>query len=123
MKSFDRTSSVHKEDNLPSRTEFLSIEECQKLVSPLRDDLELLDYEIRSAFTRIMSEVDRSGSDNVLFLKASTTVLLSIAAGLLERVAEQTNHPFDVDSFVGGAQSAAQWAKMRKLKYFLGGES
>jgi hypothetical protein len=122
MKGSDRASSVERQDKMANRTEFLSIEECQKLVSPMRDDLELLDYEIRSAFTRIMSEVDRSGTDNVLFLKASTTVLLSIAAGLLERVAEQTNRPLDVDSFVGGAESAAQWAKMRKLKYFLGGE-
>jgi len=101
----------------------LSIEECQRIDSPIREELELLDYEIRSSFTRILSEVDRSGADNILFLKASTTVLLSIAAGLLERAAEANDAQFDIGSFVSGAEMAAEWAKMRKLRYFLGGEA
>jgi hypothetical protein len=104
-------------------TKLLTIEECQSIGSPLREELELLDYEIRSAFARILSDVDRSGPDNILFLKASTTVLLSIAAGLMERAAEQNNAPFDVKSFVVGAEMAVEWAKMRKLRYFLGGEA
>ena len=101
----------------------LTIEECQRINTPLREELELFDYEIRSAFTRILSDVDRSGADNILFLKASTTVLLSIAAGLLERAAEENDTHFDVGSFVLGAEKAAEWAKTRKLRYFLGGEA
>ncbi len=103
-------------------TEFLSIEDCQRLDGDIRDNLELLDYEIRCAFTRILADVDRSGVDNVVFLRASTTVLLSIAAGLLERAAEKTCKPADATSFVSGAASAAAWAKLRKLRYFVGGE-
>lgn len=101
----------------------LKIEECLRLEAPLRDDLELVDYEIRSLVTRILSEVDKSDVDSALFLKASATVLLSIAAGLLARAADQANATFDVDAFVLGAGDAAEWAKTRKLRYFLGGEA
>ena len=105
------------------RAQMLTIEECQQVNSPLREELELLDYEIRSAFTRILNDVDRSGAGNILFLKASTTVLLSIAAGLLERAAQENDTQFDLGAFVLGAEKAAEWAKMRKLRYFLGGEA
>ncbi|MBI1867091.1 MAG: hypothetical protein HYS06_02135 [Methylocystis sp.] len=99
-----------------------TIEECQRFDAPLRDDLELLDYEIRRRFNRILAGVDQSGQDSVLFLKASTTVLLSIAAGVMESTAERTRQPFDVASFKAVAENAAKWAKNRKVKYFVAGE-
>ncbi len=99
-----------------------TIEECQRFDAPLREDLELLDYEIRRRVDRMLAGVDQSGKDSVLFRKASTTVLLSIAAGLMESAAERTREPFDVASFKAVAENAAQWAKNRKLKYFVSGE-
>lgn len=99
-----------------------TIEQCRCFDAPLREDLELLDYEVRRGFNQILAGVDRSGRDSVLFLKASTTVLLSIAAGLMESTAERTREPFDVASFKAIAENAAQWAKSRKLKYFVSGE-
>lgn len=104
-------------------TEFLTIEQCQRLDGHIRADLELLDYEIRGAFTRILTEVDRSVQDDGLFLRASATVLLSISAGLLEMSAEKTTRPVNAASFVTGAAEAAAWAKLRKLRYFVGGEA
>ncbi len=101
----------------------LTIEECQTIGSPLREELELLDYEIRSALTRILTDVEISGADSVLFLKASMTVLLSIAAGMLARAAEERNAPLDINSFAAGAEKAAEWARMRRLRYFVGGEA
>ncbi len=56
-------------------------------------------------------------------MKASTTVLLSIAAGLLARAAEDQRAPFDAGSFAAGAGSAAKWAAQRRLRYFVGGEA
>ena len=101
----------------------LSIEECQTIASPLREELELLDYELRSALTRVLSDVEASGADSVLFLKASMTVLLSIAAGMLARAAEERDAPIDVGSFKVGAERAVEWARMRKLRYFVSGEA
>lgn len=101
----------------------LTAEQCQRLEGPIRDQLELLDYEVRSAFARIFADGDRSRLENVMFLKASTTVLLSISANLFERASETTNEPFDVDSFLAGAKSAAQWAALRKLRNCVAGEA
>jgi hypothetical protein len=101
----------------------MTIEECQKLETPLRDDLELLDYEIRSLVARIRKEAGEAGADDVTFIKASSTVLLSIAAGLLARAAEDGRADFDASSFAASAGSAARWAEERRLRYGLGGEA
>ncbi len=101
----------------------LTIEECQAIGSPLREELEVLDYEVRAALIRVLSDVEASGADGVLFLKASMTVLLSIAAGMLARASEERNVAVDIGSFTAGAQAAAEWARMRKLRYFVSGEA
>lgn len=101
----------------------LTTEQCQRLEGPLRDQLELLDYEVRSVFARIFADEDRSRLENVVFLKASTTVLLSISANLFARASETTNEPFDIDSFLAGAKNAAQWAALRKLRNCVAGEA
>lgn len=101
----------------------MSIEECQKLDKPLRQDLEVLDYEVRSLVARIRVEAREAGADDATFVKASTTVLLSIAAGLLARAAEDQRAAFDANSFAAGANSAAKWAAERRLRYFVGGEA
>lgn len=101
----------------------MSIEECQRLDAPLRGDLELLDYEIRSLVARIRREAKEAGAEDATFLKASTTVLLTIAAGLMARAAEDGRAPFDCRSFVATADSAAKWAGERRLRYFTGGEA
>ncbi len=108
-------------ENMPMK--LLTIEECQALAPPLRDELELFDYEVRSALTRILADVEASEADSVLFLRASMTVLLSIAAGMLARAAEEKNAPLDVGSFALGAQKAVEWARTRRLRYFVGGEA
>ena len=106
-----------------TRVAVMSIEECQRLDAPLRHDLEVLDYEIRSLVARIRKEAGEAGADDTVFVKAATTVLLSIAAGLLARAAEDKRAPFDASSFVATAGSAAKWAEERQLRYYLGGEA
>ncbi|WP_144259746.1 hypothetical protein [Methylocystis sp. ATCC 49242] len=101
----------------------MSIEECQRLEQPLRRDLEVLDYEVRSLIARMRAEAKDAGADEMLFVKASTTVLLSIAAGLVARAAEDKRAPFDATSFVASADSAAQWAQTRRMRYFVAGEA
>lgn len=101
----------------------MSIEDCQRLEPPLRRDLEVLDYEIRRVVARTRADAGRAGSDDSLFVKASSTVLLSIAAELMARAAEEGRLRFDAAAFAAGADSAAQRARGRRLQYFLAGEA
>lgn len=101
----------------------MTIEECQGLETPLRQDLEILDYEIRQLVLRIRKDARESGADDAVFLSASSTVLVSIAATLLSRAADDRRAVFDGAAFAAGAGSAARWARERRLKVLLGGEA
>lgn len=101
----------------------MPIEECQRLDAPLRRDLEVLEYEVRRLVARMRNEARDAGVDDILFVKASATVLLSIAAGLLTRVAEERRAAFDPNAFAASADKAARWAGERRLRYGLGGEA
>lgn len=101
----------------------MSIEECQSLETPLRHELEVLDYEIRGLLVRSRSEARNIGADDALFVKAATTVLVAIAAGLFARAAEDQRANFDARSFAECADDAARWAQQRRLRYCLGGEA
>jgi hypothetical protein len=99
-----------------------TIAECQRLRNPLRDQLELLDYDIRTAVTRGLSDVAPNGEDDVLFMNASVTVLLSIAARIYQRSLESEAGATE-ESFMMSAQDAIEWAKTRYLRYNVAGES
>lgn len=101
----------------------MTIEECQRLDTPLRQDLEVLDYEIRGLVARIRKEAGDAGADDTIFIKASSTVLLSIAASLMARAAQDRRTAFDAGDFAASAGAAAKWAQERRLRYFLGGEA
>lgn len=124
MTRFGRSSPPDEDAaaDLSSNSRIPSLEECQRLDESLREDLEVLDYEVRCVVNQILAGVDQSRRDGVLFLKASSTVLLSVAAGLMEAAAERTREPADVESFKAIAEDAAEWAKTRKLRYFSSGE-
>lgn len=100
----------------PCEISAMSIEECRRLDAPLRDDLETLDHEVRSLVARIRREARDAGTDDAVFLKASTTVLLSIAAGLFACAAEERNTLFDARAFVIGADRVAKWAFRRRVR-------
>jgi hypothetical protein len=101
----------------------LTIDECKKVASPLREGLEMFDYDVRSIVAGLLGDAERAEIDNVVFAKAMSTVLLSIAAGLLAGVGEDEGLVFEADAFVKSAQDAAHWAKMRKIRYYSGGEA
>jgi hypothetical protein len=121
-----KTSELSSPPNSNGYSEMVGIpsfDECRCLNDPVRADLELLDYEIRRVSAQLLAEVDRSEKDSVLFLRASATVILSIAAGLMESASERTGQPFDVESFKVVAEDAANWAKTRRMRYFPSGEA
>ncbi|HEY8163044.1 MAG: hypothetical protein ACR650_03760 [Methylocystis sp.] len=99
-----------------------TIEECQQLRDPLRGQLELLDYDVRNAIARGLSDIEANGKDDVLFMNASVTVLLSIAARIFHKATEPEDAQASVQSFVHGAQDAIDWAKTRRLRYNVAGE-
>lgn len=98
-----------------------TIAECQRLHDPLRNQLELLDYDIRTAVNRGLSDLEPNGVDDVQFINASVTVLLSIAAKIYQRSSEQGPQAAEA-SFILGAQDAIEWAKSRHLRYSVAGE-
>lgn len=120
----DPTSS-HREDARsaqPARAAPLSIEDCRRCEPALRGRLEALDDDVRGAINRLLAEFDGEGEDRGAFLKAATTVLLSIAAGLMESAAERGGMAADVESFRDAAEDAAQWAKSHRLRELLDGD-
>jgi hypothetical protein len=122
---FDPTSS-HREDAAvaqPARAAPFSIADCRSCEPALRGRLEALDDEVRSAVNQLLAEIAREGEDASAFLKAATTVLLSIAAGLMETAAERGGAAIDVESFRDAAEGAAQWAKSHRLRDLLDGEN
>lgn len=107
----------------PADIGVMSVEECQRLGPPLRRDLEVLDYEIRRLVARARADARLSCEDEALFVKASTTVMLSIAAELMARAAEDGRLRFDAGAFSDCAGSAAKWARARRLRYLVAVEA
>jgi hypothetical protein len=122
----DPTSS-HREDAGPTQPARaaapLSIEDCRRCEPTLRGRLEALDDEVRGSINLLLAEIDAEGDERGAFLKAATTVLLSIAAGLMESAAERSGVAADVESFRDAAEDAAQWAKSHRLNEILDSES
>jgi hypothetical protein len=99
-----------------------SIDECRSCEPALRQELETLDYQLRSAVNQILAGVEGDGRDGAAFLRGATTVLLSVAAGLIETASERLRAPTDIGAFKDVAEDAAQWAKDHKLRELLDGD-
>lgn len=95
----------------------MTFEQCLRLEGALKDELELMDYQIRSTLRQAIGRTDRHSRDETLFLQASTIVLLSIAASIHERSSTNANARFDMRWFVAGARNAASWVVSRKLRF------
>jgi hypothetical protein len=91
-----------------------TINECRRMDSTMRRNLERVDDDVRCVHGRIAAEVERLGNDSGLFLRASTTVILSIAASLTEVVSERTGEPVTSQSFADSALDAAEYARTRE---------
>jgi hypothetical protein len=114
-----RANQVDIENDTPVMP---TIEECQRLRDPLRGQLELLDYDVRNAVARGLSGIESNGKDDIQFMNASVTVLLSIAARIFHRSGDCESAAVAERSFVVGAQDAIDWAKTRRLRYSVSGE-
>lgn len=106
----------------PARAVPVSIADCRSCEPALREALEALDDEVRGVVNHLLAGVDGRGADGATFLKSATTVLLSIAAGLMETAAERGGEMVDTASFKDAAEDAAQWAKIHRLRHLLDNE-
>ncbi len=92
------------------------LDECRKMAPALRRNLERLDDDIRTAHARHAADLYRAGADESAFLQASATVLLSIAAGLVEVVAARSGASASPAAFIEAARAAALRAANRGTK-------
>lgn len=124
MTHFEQPSSQDgdEEPGPSGRIGPFSVTQCRDCAPALRRELEALDYELRGAVNRLLAEVDEAGEDAATFLRAATTVLLSVAAGLMETAAERAREPADIGAFKNVAEDVAQWARSRKLRDLLADE-
>jgi len=90
-----------------------TVDECRRLDGALRHRLEGVEDAVRSACSRSAAEVDRPHLDKSLFLRASATVIVSIAASLMDVVSERTGEPFREGAFAEAARDAAEFIRNR----------
>lgn len=94
----------------------ITIDDCRRMDPMLRSGLETLDDEIRRLVVRIWAKTTDAGGDETLFMTASSTVLLSIAAAMTKAIDDRTDH-IGVSAFLTRASHAARWANGRNLKF------
>jgi hypothetical protein len=106
----DNMSDKNAEAFLPT------VEECRRIEGQLREELQRVDEEVRRAHNRIAASVGRFSSDEILFLRASAMVVLTVAAGLVEIVSDRARVQAPEGAFAAAAADTAAWAKRRKKK-------
>ena len=106
----NRRKSEVETDALPS------VEECRRMEQAIRRGLERVEDDVRTAQGRAAVEVGRLGGNENLFLTASATVVVSIAAGLLEVVSERTGRSTVEQSFIDAARDAAEFVQARAAR-------
>lgn len=90
-----------------------SIDELRRLDAPMRRAVELLDDNVRRAHDRICADSRLSPADAQIFVKASITVVLSVAASLLETAQERRRETMREEAFGEAARDALRWARAR----------
>lgn len=94
----------------------VTIDDCRRMDPMLRSGLEALDDEIRRIVARISAKTTNAGGDEALFMTASSTVLLSIAAAMTKAVDRRPGN-VAVGAFLARANHAAKWANDRSMKF------
>jgi hypothetical protein len=94
-------------------TKLPTVEECRRLKSSLRAHLERVDDEVRHILNRVEAQRPRSDEELRQLHLAAATVAATVAAGILEIVAERTREPFGPQAFAEAARDAAYWAQAR----------
>lgn len=93
-----------------------SIEQCKRVERGVRRHLLRVEDEVRTAQDRLSAEVQRQGPDARLAVSASATVIVSVAAALMEVVSQRAGAAFDEAEFVNAARAAAEVMQERAAR-------
>ncbi|BDV33032.1 hypothetical protein [Methylocystis iwaonis] len=85
-----------------------SLSECRQLAQGLRDQLDSLEQKIQMAHDRLIADAHLNGENERLVYSASATVILSIAASMMEFTSYRMGRPFDESAFLAAARVAVQ---------------
>jgi hypothetical protein len=96
-----------QEDALPS------LDECRQLSKELKERLQAVEQKIQTAHSRLVAEASRDARDEGVIHGASATVILSIAASMMEFASCRTGRALDEEAFIAAARDAAQDASDR----------
>ncbi|KAF2990613.1 hypothetical protein OGR47_01695 [Methylocystis sp. MJC1] len=90
-----------------------SLSECRQLSRDLRDQLEIVEQKVQMAHDRLIADAHRDGVNESLVHGASATVVLSIAASMMEFSSYRMGRPLDETAFIAAARVAAQISRER----------
>lgn len=90
-----------------------SLSECRHFEQDLRDQLDLLEQKIQMAHDRLIADAHRNGENERLVYGASATVVLSIAASMMEFASYRMGQPLDETAFLAAARAAARFSGER----------
>jgi hypothetical protein len=110
----DRRSNPGKTAVEETGSRLPTIPECRQLSGDLRGYVERLEEETARAHERVASSANRNAEEGVKFLQASTTVVLTIAAGLMEVAAERSRVRFVETALTDAARDSAEYVQRRK---------
>lgn len=85
-----------------------SLSECRQLSHDLRDQLEIVEQKVQMAHDRLVADAHRDGVNESLVHGASATVVLSIAASMMEFSSYRMGRPLDEAAFIAAARAAAR---------------
>jgi hypothetical protein len=90
-----------------------SLDECRQLSKELKESLQSVEQKIQTAHSRLVAEASRDARDEAFIHGASATVILSIAASMMEFASCRTGRTLDEEAFIAAARDAAQDASDR----------
>lgn len=79
----------------------------------MKHQLEIVEEKIQVAHDRLAADANRAGLDEPLVTGASATVVLSIAASLMESASFRSGEALDGAAFIAAARAAADAALAR----------
>lgn len=85
-----------------------SLFECRQLAQDLKDQLDSLEQKIQMAHDRLVADAHLNGENERLVYSASATVILSIAASMMEFTSYRMGRPLDDSAFLTAARVAVQ---------------
>jgi len=115
MKKTAAMSERSQPPEAPNGADFFlpTLDECRR-DDRLKERLLRIEQNIQVAHNRLIADAARGGIDERFVYSASATVILSIAASMMEFAAHRVGKPLDPAVFVEAARAAALDGKRRR---------